>query len=566
MKRYALRTGEFLAVSSDAIRRDSDGFFLLLSGEAPANETRGSVILVNIRGALQQFCSPEGDSYEGIVDRVAHAFTSDPKPSSVVLRISSPGGVVAGLNETVFKLKRMSKEAGIPLIAYVDELAASAAYALCCACSEVLSPPSGVCGSIGVISTMVSVAEHDKMEGIAYRIITSGKRKADGHLHMPISDDAVKAETSRNAELADQFYALASKARGLSPEKLAGLEANIFLGKQAKRVGLVDDVLSLDDMMLGLDKSEVKTESDVAPNEGNITDRRAKELASLDGEAVCAIETSNPPEDQDMSTKLAVLIKKTEAAIASEVDSKKLASLHARLAAFTATKAEMDDDDGDDDKKKKGDSDDDEGDESKAVKAAKKAEEAKKAAEAAKHRARAAEFKKKAEESEEAAKKAEEDDEEEEEAATHTSAPAALTPGASAALVSQAEMATEALARVRKLEAQAEERDRQSLITELVAQRRVMPHEAKKWAKKDRTFWAQVQEMRPNALVAVTEDALSQPDGSPDADIPANIKKFVDQAIEAMGLTGEKADKFREQSIADHRNTLAKTNGAGVSH
>ena len=465
----------------------------------------------------------------------------------------------------------MSKTAGIPLIAYVDELAASAAYALCCACSEVLSPASGVCGSIGVISTMVSVAEHDKMEGIAYRIITSGKHKADGHIHMPISDDAVKAETARNAELADQFFALASKARGVPASKLAGLQANIFLGKQAKRVGLVDDVMSLDDMLLGLDKSEIETESKAAPNHGNETDRRAKEIkesASLDSEAVCAIETINPTEDQKMSTKLAVLIKKTEAAIASEQDFEKLTALHARLAAFTATKAEMDDsDDDDDDKKKKdSDSDDDDGEESKAMKAAKKAEEAKKAAKAAGHRARAAEFKKKAEEAEEEAKKAEEDDEEEEEATLKVAAPTALTPGASAALVSQAEMATDALARVRKLEAQAEERDCQSLISELVAQRRVMPHEAKKWAKKDRTFWAQVQEMRPHALVAVTEEALEQPDGTPGADVPANVKRIVDQAIEAMGLTGEKADKFREQSFADHRNTSAKANGAGVTH
>ena len=158
MNRYALRTGEALAISADAIHRDADGFFLLLGGSAPENETRGSVTIVNIRGALQQFEGPGGDSYESIVKRVGSAFESDPKPSAVVLRISSPGGVVAGLNECVKKLQRMSKGAKIPLIAYADELAASAAYAMCCACSEILLPPSGIVGSIGVISTMISVA------------------------------------------------------------------------------------------------------------------------------------------------------------------------------------------------------------------------------------------------------------------------------------------------------------------------------------------------------------------------------------------------------------------------
>ena len=55
MNRYALRVGEPLAISSDAIRRDADGLFMLLGGEPPENETRGSVAIVNIRGALQQF-------------------------------------------------------------------------------------------------------------------------------------------------------------------------------------------------------------------------------------------------------------------------------------------------------------------------------------------------------------------------------------------------------------------------------------------------------------------------------------------------------------------------------
>lgn len=414
MSRYALRTGEYLAISSDAIRRDADGFFLVMSDGPPDNETRGSVVLVNVRGALQQFCSPEGDSYEGIADRVCRAFAADPKPSAVVLRISSPGGVVAGLNETVLKLRRMSKDAGIPLIAYVDELAASAAYALCCACSEVLSPPSGVCGSIGVISTMVSMSRRDEQDGIEFRIITSGKRKADGHLHAPISDDAEKAERARNSELADQFFAIASKARGMSPKRLASLEAAIYLGKDAERVGLVDDVLSLDEALIGLDTSEVSSESAPAPNGGNITDRRAKKVdkSAHSGISVqhAAVAQPGTLDEGPMSVKLDALIKKTEAAIATAVDPKVVRSLKADLAAYAATRAAFDGDDEDDDKK----DDDEDDDESKAKMAAKKAEEAKRKAEGAKHRARAAEFKKKAAEAEEEAKNAEESEEEEE--------------------------------------------------------------------------------------------------------------------------------------------------------
>jgi capsid assembly protease len=275
--RYALRNREPLAIDADSIQRDGDGFFLLLGGSPPENETRGTVIVVNIRGALQQFEGPGGDSYEAILKRVKQAFEADPKPSAVILHISSPGGVVAGLNECVLKLQRMSKDAKIELVAYAGELAASAAYALCCACSTILAPPSGIVGSIGVISTMVSVAKADEKAGIEFRIITSGKRKADGHLHMPISDDAVRSETERNAELAAQFFALAAKARGVPVAKLSSLEASIYLGAKAAKLGLIDEVIDLDEAIYGLDTSELASKQDVGPNSGNETDRRAKE-------------------------------------------------------------------------------------------------------------------------------------------------------------------------------------------------------------------------------------------------------------------------------------------------
>jgi signal peptide peptidase SppA len=278
--RHAIRAGEYLAIDPSYIQHDADGFFFFGSPESPENDQSGTVTIVHIRGALCHYRGDGGDSYEAIVERITAAFQGDPKPSAVVLRIESPGGVVAGLNETVFKLQRMSKAAGIPLVAYVDEMAASAAYALCCACSEVLAPPSAVIGSIGTISTMVSVAKRDAIEGIEFRIITSGKRKSDGHPHVQITEDAVRAETLRNEELSAQFFALAGKARRIPPKRLASLQAAIYLGRDAEKVGLIDDVMSLDDALLGLDASEVSSTEPVAPNDGNLTDRRAKPAQS----------------------------------------------------------------------------------------------------------------------------------------------------------------------------------------------------------------------------------------------------------------------------------------------
>lgn len=273
MKRYALRLGEAWAVDPSAIMHDAAGMFFMVPDEAPENEdVGGGVVVVKVRGALSQFKGEGGDSYEDLVERVGLALAT--QPTFVVLDEHSPGGVVAGLNECVFKLQRMSRDTGIPLIGMVNEMAASAGYAIMCACLKRYATPSAIVGSVGVISTMISVAERDRKEGIAVKLITSGKRKADGHLHAPIEPDAEKAERRRNAQLADQFFAIASKATGLPMVKFEALQAGIYLGHEAAKAGLVHSVMSPDIVLNGLGAT-VLPGAPPAPNEGNVTDRRA---------------------------------------------------------------------------------------------------------------------------------------------------------------------------------------------------------------------------------------------------------------------------------------------------
>jgi ClpP class serine protease len=572
--RHALRAGEYLAIAEDAIRHDADGFFFLMGGESPANENRGTVTIVNVRGALSQFKGEGGDSYEALIERVGEAFSEHPK--KVLLRISSPGGVVAGLNETVFKLQRMSKASKIPLIACIDELAASAAYAICCACTEILAPKTAVVGSVGVISTMVSVAKADRMAGVEFRIITSGKRKADGHLHMPISNEAVSAEERRNDELAQLFFELAGEARGLSPRKLQSLEAGISLGREAARIGLIDDVMSFDEVLGAIGASQVFLSPEHVPNEGNATDRHAKDVP-LDTSVESALLTQDGTQESDpMPVKLDALIRTTEASIASETDPRKKSALQVKLGAFLQTRAEMGDDDGDKDKKKGDDDDDNDGDDSAASKHAARAAKLKAKAKATEHRAKAAEHKSKAAELEEEAKKCEEEasgEEDDDEAHIRirppvaTVAHAGLTEGQAAAIKAQGAIASDALKRVEALERSAAARELTARIEEAKAQRRITPGEAKKLATKSATFVKDFLEMRPNALVTTNEEALFEPDVKTSAgDVPADVKALVEADIKMKRLDAESAKKYREESYAAHRaaNAGSLNGAAGV--
>jgi len=379
-------------------------------------------------------------------------------------------------------------------------------------------------------------------------------RKADGHLHAPISDAAEDAERERNNELAAQFFQIASRARGISPKKIASLEAAIYLGKRAREVGLIDDVISFDDAVATLDRTaEEPAAPPPAPNEGNRTDRRAKEgLAGLSQSvSACATET------EAMSVKLDAVILKTEAAIKAESDPRKLVTLRADLSALHLAKAKMEDDDEDPDKKKEPDDD-------KSKKAAEKAEKAKRHAEASKHRAKAAEHRQKAAESEEAAKKCEEeggeeDDEEEKVKALRASG---LSEAAAAAIAAQASLAQSSTDRVTALETKLAKREQVAEIKEALADGRITPAEAKMLGGKTPSWASEYIATREGVrVVNVEEGHLIVPDGTPHGDVPKAVLTEINERIAMMGITEEKAvEKLRGEMIENRRKVAA--NGA----
>jgi ClpP class serine protease len=385
-----VKPGEMLAMDPKCLHSGPEAMFWLMDGGVTPNERIGNVAIVHIRGELEHHKSYCGESYEGILERYKAATTGEDvvqppakegqvvtpvePPTAIILCIDSPGGVVSGLNETVKSIQRIRKESGIKTIAYVNEMAASAAYALACSCEEILCPPSAIIGSIGVISTMISQAAKNKKDGYDVRLLTSGARKADGHVHVAITDEAVSAEMTRLEQLAQAFFKLASKARGLSVEEVQGYQANVFLGKDAVRKSLADSVMSFDDVLLALGDSETAPEG-AATAGGNETDRRA--TGSTNSVSI------NPRKAVEANmTKLDALIKKTEAALATERDPAKLVALASSLEAYKKTKkhvehVETEEDDKPEHDEPDGDEpeDDDEDEDEKKAAAAKRAEE-----------------------------------------------------------------------------------------------------------------------------------------------------------------------------------------------
>lgn len=228
---------------------------LQLTGNAEdqePSELEEKVAIVAVRGPLAQRARVDlcayVDGYDAISRRLQKALASDAK--SVLLAIDSPGGDVAGLEQAVAGMRAAVEAAGKPVVAYVDELAASAAYWIAaCVADVIVVPPSGRVGSIGCIGAIVDETKALEKEGVKVSLVREPAGKADGHPCGPIIELAEARVGTMVRAAAGRFYEAVGARRKIKSEAVAALNGEVFEGSAALSKGLVDEVGGLSSAM-----------------------------------------------------------------------------------------------------------------------------------------------------------------------------------------------------------------------------------------------------------------------------------------------------------------------------
>jgi signal peptide peptidase SppA len=199
-------------------------------------------------------------SYEALQREIECAMTHEGDVRAAVLKIDSPGGVAAGMGESHRAIRRLIAKYGIPIYAYIDEMGCSAAYNIASACSEIWTTPEGHVGSIGVILCTIDETKALEKQGVAMDYIVTGKRKADLHPGTAVTSEVRAIAQAKVDKLGRHFFRAVGKARGdrgLTAEAVEALQAGVYIGQDAVKVGLADGVASWD-AFLSLVKSTVK--------------------------------------------------------------------------------------------------------------------------------------------------------------------------------------------------------------------------------------------------------------------------------------------------------------------
>ncbi len=164
------------------------------------------------------------------------------KPKAVALVINSPGGSPAQSSLIAARIRRLSEEKGIPVHAFVEDVAASGGYWLACAADDIWVDPNSIVGSIGVISATFGLNEFIARHGIERRVYTAGKSKSMLDPFQPEKDSDVKRLKELQEVVHAGFIDYVKSRRGarLPDEDL--YDGSIWVGPQAVDKGLADGI------------------------------------------------------------------------------------------------------------------------------------------------------------------------------------------------------------------------------------------------------------------------------------------------------------------------------------
>ncbi|QQA42564.1 S49 family peptidase [Pelagovum pacificum] len=177
----------------------------------------------------------------GIAPAIEKAFRA--KPKAVALSISSPGGSPVQSSLIGARIRRLSEDKGIPVYAFVEDVAASGGYWLAAAADEIFVDRSSMVGSIGVIAATFGVQDFIARHGIERRVHTAGKSKSFLDPFRPEKEEDVARLNRMLDEIHVNFIDHVKERRGArlveSDELFTG---EVWIGDNAVKQGLADGV------------------------------------------------------------------------------------------------------------------------------------------------------------------------------------------------------------------------------------------------------------------------------------------------------------------------------------
>src|ERR1700733_11585534 len=244
-----------------------------------------------------------GMSLAGVARTLERAFATK-NAKAVALVIKSPGGSPVQSRQIYLRIRQLAAEKKLPVLVFVEDVAASGGYMIACAGDEIFCDPSSILGSIGVVGGTFGFQELIKRIGVERRLYTAGEHKAMLDPFLPENPDDVARVKALQREIHAIFIALVKQSRGnrLKREDSVLFTGEYWAGETSVSLGLADAIGDLRSTLRARYGDKVATPV-IAPATGLLSGLLGRKsagagtLTSLDGlaglpdEVISALET-----------------------------------------------------------------------------------------------------------------------------------------------------------------------------------------------------------------------------------------------------------------------------------
>ncbi|QDU61241.1 Putative signal peptide peptidase SppA [Planctomycetes bacterium Pan216] len=273
----------------------------------------GNVAVVSVFGVIEKrmnlFVEISGGTSTELLVRDIEALANDDSVSAIVLDVDSPGGSVNGPSELSHVIVEARNKKRI--VAVANDLAASAAYWIASAASEVVTTDSASVGSIGVFAVFREHSQAEAERGIKTTIVQAGDMKTAGHRSKAMTDDERAMLQERVDSFHEMFMAAVAENRGMSMSAVRSVaDGRVYVGQQAVEAGLADRVGTLSQVIEELSSRTSRPGGARVRVEGmQMTKQEAETTTEVETVDMEAVATKARQEERERVTEIEAMVK-----------------------------------------------------------------------------------------------------------------------------------------------------------------------------------------------------------------------------------------------------------------
>lgn len=212
----------------------------------------GNIAVIPIHGVITTTSASSFSTVvtsEDVLEQLDKA-NENPRIKAIILDINSPGGSGVAADEISQKIKSINK----PTVAVIRDLGASAAYWISSATDHIYANRLSITGSIGVTGSYLEFSGLFTEYNISYQRYVSGALKDMGSPFKEPSELEEEIFQKLIDDMQTIFLDEVAQNRNLSKTETAKFgSGQIYLGIEAKELGLVDSLGTRDDALVYLE-------------------------------------------------------------------------------------------------------------------------------------------------------------------------------------------------------------------------------------------------------------------------------------------------------------------------